>query len=146
MIENKSFFGFGSSKEEIDLDASCAVFDKDNNLLETIYYGNLHSYNNSIKHSGDDLTGAEGDDDGLDNEIIYVDLKRLSQNADQIVFILNSFREHDFADIPYATIRLYEGTFTKVNEVIASFGVANDRKFKGNVSMIMGKLYKQNNE
>ena len=42
MIEKKGFFG-GIKKEAVDLDASCAVFDKDKNLLDTVYFG-INSY------------------------------------------------------------------------------------------------------
>jgi tellurium resistance protein TerZ len=38
-----------------------------------VYFGNLKAKNGSVKHSGDDLTGDMGGDDGLDNEVITVD-------------------------------------------------------------------------
>lgn len=144
MIEKKSFFG--NSKKSVDLDGSCAIFDENKKLLEIIYFGKLQSSNGAIKHSGDDLSGDDGVDDGLDNEIIYVNLKDLPENANQIVFILNSFKGDDFASIPFARIRLYQGTFNRVDEVIAQFDIANDPKFSGFISMIMGKLYRKNGE
>jgi len=143
MIKTKGFFG-GIKKKSVDLDASCAIFDKDKNLLDTVYFGNLKSQ--GIQHSGDDLSGDEDGDDGLDNEIIYIDLKNLNSKYDQIIFILNSFQGDDFATIPFATIRLYEGTFKKVDNIIANFDIAQDSKFSGHISMIMGKLYKQDDE
>ena len=68
-IEKKGWFG-GTSKEAVDLDASCALYDDNKNLLEIIYFGKLRSNDGSIAHSGDDLTGDMGGDDGLDNEIV----------------------------------------------------------------------------
>jgi tellurium resistance protein TerZ len=144
VIEKKTIFGSG--KESVDLDGSCAVFNANKERIDVVYYGKLKSKDNSIQHSGDDLTGDVDGDDGLDNEIIAVDLEKLSEEADQIVFILNSFKGQDFATIPFARIRIFEGSFEKVDEVIASFDVANDPKFAGHVSMIMGKLYKRNGE
>jgi stress response protein SCP2 len=47
----------------------------------------------SIANSGDYVTGDLDGDDGLDNEIIIMDLGRLYQNAQDIVFILNSFKK-----------------------------------------------------
>ena len=146
---SKGFLGFGGGqkkKEAVDLDASCAVFDENNNLLDVIYFGQLNSKDGAIKHSGDDLTGDVDGDDGLDNEVIMVDLSRVSPNATKIAFVLNSFRGQDFATIPFATIRIYEGTPSRVDNIFATFNIAGDPKYAGYVSMIMGRLYKRNGE
>jgi tellurium resistance protein TerZ len=139
-IEKKGFFG-GTKKVAVDLDASCATFDAKKELLEVIYFGQLKG--TGIQHSGDDLEGDMDGDDGLDNEVIVVNLNQISTNVDQIVFVLNSFQGHDFKTIPFASIRLYEGTPTRVDKIHATFDIANDSKFAGSVSMIMGKLYKK---
>ena len=144
-IESKGFLG-RAKVEDVDLDASCAVFDAGKQRLELVYFGNLNSANGAIVHSGDDLTGDVGGDDGLDNEIISVNLDRLNPQADQLVFVLNSYKGQDFAIIPFARIRIYEGTPSKVDSVLATFDIASDEKFAGHVSMVMGKLYKRNNE
>ena len=62
------------------------------------------------------------------------------------LFVLNSFKGQDFKTIPFASIRIYEGTPTKVNEIFATYDVANDSTFAGNVSMVMGVFYKRNGE
>jgi tellurium resistance protein TerZ len=144
-IEKKGFWG-NKQMEAVDLDASCATFDDNNNVLEVIYFGNLQSQNRSIMHSGDDLTGDMGGDDGLDNEVITVDLAKLPPNVSKIAFVLNSFRGHDFKTIPFASIRIYEGTPSRVNEVFATYDIANDKTFAGSVSMVMGVFYKRNGE
>jgi tellurium resistance protein TerZ len=87
-----------------------------------------------------------GGDDGLDNEVITVDLAKLPQEVDKIAFVLNSFRGHDFKTIPFASIRLYEGTPSHVNEIFATYDIANDASFAGSVSMVMGVFYKRNGE
>ena len=138
-IEKKGFFG-GKKKEAVDLDASCAVFTAAKEVLDLIYFGNLTS--RGIQHSGDDLTGDMDGDDGLDNEIIAIDTNAVKPEADQIVFILNSFQGHDFKDIPFASIRIYQGTPTRVDSVLAKFDIAHDSKFVGSVSMVLGKMYK----
>ena len=144
-IEKKGWFG-GTSKEAVDLDASCALYDDNKNLLEIVYFGKLRSNDGSIAHSGDDLTGDMGGDDGLDNEIITVDFTRLNQSCSYVAFVLNSFQGHDFGTIPFASIRIYEGTPTRVNEVFATFDIANGSGFAGHVSMVMGVFYKKNSE
>lgn len=144
-IEKKGFFG-GKKMEAVDLDASCATFDDKNKGLEVVYFGNLKSKNGSIRHSGDDVVGDTGGDDGLDNEVISVDLSKIDPAVTKIAFVLNSFRGHDFKTIPFASIRIYEGTSTRVNEVFATYDIANGPNFAGHVSMVMGVFYKKNGE
>ncbi|MEL0628244.1 TerD family protein [Psychromonas aquatilis] len=139
-ITKKGFFG--TKTVAVDLDASCAVFDANKKLLDVVYFGKLQS--TGIQHSGDDRTGDTDGDDGLDNEVINVKLPQLPAAADQVVFVLNSFSGDDFKTIPFASIRLYEGTPTQVNSIHAVYDIANDEKFAGSVSMVLGKLYKHN--
>ena len=145
-IVKSGMFGFGTTKEAVDLDASVALFAANNQPIDVVYFGKLISSDGAIKHSGDDRVGDTDGDDGLDNEIITINLNQLSPGVDKIVFILNSFQGHDFAIVPDAHIRLYEGTPDRVQSVFAKFDVSKDPKFAGHISMIMGKLYKRNNE
>lgn len=142
-IDKKGFFG-GTKKEAVDLDLSVGIFDTNKNLAEVVYYGKLQFA--GITHSGDDTVGDVDGDDGLDNEVIQINLSQIPANIDNIVFVLNSFQGQDFATIPFASIRLYEGTPSRVNEVVATYNIASDTKFSGYVSMILGKLYRRNGE
>jgi tellurium resistance protein TerZ len=144
-IERKGLFG-RTEKEAVDLDASCVLFDDAKNKLDVVYFGNLRSKDGAIKHSGDDLTGDMDGDDGLDNEIITLDFSKLNAKVAQIAFVLNSFRGQDFGTIPFAAIRIYEGTPSRVNEVFATYNIAKDAGFAGHVSMVLGTFYKRNNE
>ena len=141
MIKGRGIFG-GEKNISVDLDLSVGLFNQNRQLLNTIYFGNLSD--RGIQHSGDDLVGDEFGDDGLDNEVISINLNNLASNVEQIVFILNSYKKQDFATIPFASIRLYEGTPSHVKKVFATYNIASDRKFAGYVSMILGKLYKHN--
>ena len=145
-IEKKGFWGLSKSKEAVDLDASCALFDVNKKILDVVYFGNLVSKDNSVSHSGDDLTGDMDGDDGLDNEVITVDFKKINPSVDKIAFVLNSFKGQDFGIIPFASIRIYEGTPTQVNEVFATYDIANSIGFAGHISMVMGVFYKKNSE
>jgi len=137
MIED----GWGG-KEAVDLDLSAAMFGQ--NRVDIVYFGKLEAP--GVMHSGDDLTGDEDGDDGLDNEVIQVSLNSVPNDIEQIVFVLNSFKGQDFSTIPFASIRLYEGTPDRVDSVVATFNIASDPKFAGYVSMILGKLYRRNGE
>ncbi|RQO69645.1 Tellurium resistance protein TerD [Pedobacter sp. KBW06] len=145
-IEKKGMFGFGKTKEAVDLDASCALFSESKQLLDVVYFGSLKSKDGAVKHSGDDLTGDMGGDDGLDNEVITLDFSQLNPAVNYVAFVLNSFRGHDFGTIPFASIRIYEGTPKRVNEVFATYDIANGSGFAGHVSMVMGVFYKKNGE
>ncbi|MDR6942332.1 TerD family protein [Mucilaginibacter pocheonensis] len=145
-IEKKGMFGFGTTKEAVDLDASCALYDANKQLVDVVYFGHLKSKDGAVKHSGDDLTGDMAGNDGLDNEVITVDFAGLSSTVNYVAFVLNSFRGQDFGTIPFASIRIYEGTPTRVNEIFATYDIANSRDFAGHVSMVMGVFYKKNDE
>lgn len=143
-IEKKGLFG--KNKEAVDLDGSCAIYDINKKVIDTVNFTNLTSSDKAIKHSGDDLTGDLNGDDGLDNEVITLDFSKLNPNANYVAFYINSFRGQDFKDIPFASIRIYEGTPTNVKEVFAKFDIANDAAFAGSVSMVLGVFYKKNND
>lgn len=143
-IEKKGFLGFGGSTEAVDLDASAITFDANGNALETVYYGNLRSATAGfISHSGDDRSGDVGGDDGRDNETIRVDLSKAPANVDKIAFVLVSFQGQDFATVPHASLRLYDGTPAAIKEVVAKYDVAKDPRYAGHVAMVMGYLYRR---
>jgi tellurium resistance protein TerZ len=140
----KSFFG-GSKIEKIsvDLDASCTIFDKDGNEVETISFSNQKSKTSKgfISHSGDDLTGDMDGDDGLDNEVIEVNLSKAPENSASVWFYLNSFSGQDFGEIPNVSLRIYEGTPSRVDDNFAQMILQNDATFSGKRSVVLGKLY-----
>lgn len=144
-IEKKNWLG-GIEKEAVDLDASCILFDEAKNNVDVVYFGSLRSKDGAISHSGDDLTGDMDGDDGLDNEIITVDFSKLNSQVTHVAFVLNSYRGHDFGTIPFASIRIYEGTPSRVNEVFATYNIAKGEGFAGHVSMVLGVFYKRNGE
>ncbi len=99
-----------------------------------------------MHHTGDDLEGDKGGDDGLDNEIITVDLSKIDQKVSKIFFFLNNVGQEDFAQIPYAKIRMFEGTTTRVNSVFATYNVSAEPSYKNMTAIIMAKLYKRNGD
>lgn len=107
-IKKKSgFFGKllgGGGSEEIDLDASCLIFDANKNLLDTVWFRQLKSKDGSIVHTGDNLTG---DGDG-DDETINVNLAQLPANVTSLVFTVNSFRGQTFNEVDNAFCRVVD--------------------------------------
>jgi tellurium resistance protein TerZ len=163
-ITKKTFFGLFSSNVDVDLELSCLMFDSEGNPVDHIYSplyrfgdrnvglpnGKLDSIDRALHHTGDDREGDQNGDDGLDNEIITVDLNRVDAKVNQIVFFLNIYNNEDFqgdfSEIPYASIRMYEGTASKVREVFASYDVATKSNCVGMRALVMGKLYRRNGE
>ena len=116
-IEKKTFFGLSKETIDVDLDLSCVMFNEQGEICDHIYSplykpdllskfglppGKVDSLDRALHHSGDDLEGDKGGDDGLDNEIITVDLNRLNPSIHQIYFFLNNCGQEDFSQIPYA--------------------------------------------
>ena len=98
---------FGKLKEQsIDLDASALLFDNSGQLVDQVWFRQLKSKDGSVRHTGDNLTGAgEGDD-----ESIVVDLQAVPGNVSQIVFVVNSFTGQNFSQIENAFCRLVDST------------------------------------
>lgn len=140
VILHTSLFGLIKKRESVDLDGSVSTFDKNGKIIDTIYYHKLRSDDNAIVHSGDDRVGDLDGDDDLDNEIIKIDLNKVDDQVDQIVFYLNSYNGQDFAKIPYSKIRIFEGNEEQVDAVFATYNLSYKFSFTGYVSMIMGKL------
>lgn len=141
-ITEKGFFR--DKIRPVDLDLSLAIFDRNKQLCDIVYFGKKAAP--GIFHSGNDLTGDVDGDDGLGNEIITIDLSKVANNVDQIFFVLNSYNQIEFDKIPFASIRLYEGTPKRVDRIFATYNIANDHTFAYKVSMILGKLYIRNGE
>lgn len=134
-ISKKGFFG-GMKQVAVDLDLSLGFYDASNNLVDQVWYGKLKSRDKSTTHTGDDLAG--GKDEDSDNETVIIDLSKVAMNTNKIAIVLNSFSRDDFSTIPYARMRLYEGRPNHPTNVITKYDVANDPKFAGSTSMIMG--------
>lgn len=144
---NKVFMGLGwdAAKKggflgrlmggNIDLDASCVLFSADKQLLDVVYFGQLKSKDGSIRHSGDNLTGAgEGDD-----EVIYVTLADIPAEVNYLVFTVNSYRGQSFNEVANAYCRLVDDR----NAEIARYTISGGGDY---TAMIMAKLYRHNGE
>jgi len=139
-IQKKTLLGLLSGPKAVDLDGGVMMFNSANQKVDTVYFDKLISNDRAIVHSGDDLEGDAGPDDGKDNEVIEINLHQVSPDIEQIVFYLHSFKGQDFASIPYSKIRIFEGNKNRVEDVLATFNLSADDAFAKKVTMLLGKL------
>ena len=135
VAKKKGLFGFGRN-QEIDLDASCFMFDDNNRPVDLVYFGHLRSNDGSIQHSGDNRTGAGDGDD----EQIAVNLARVPANIKSLVFTVNNYTGQDFSQVENAYCRLVDGQSGKE---IARYDLSAQGSHN---AQIMAKLYRHNGE
>lgn len=134
-VKKRGFLGFGGGGE-IDLDASCFLFDEQNELRDLVYFGQLRSQDGSIQHSGDNRTG-EGDGD---DEQIAVALTRIPAHIKTLVFTVSNYTGQDFSKVENAYCRLING---QNGQEIARYNLSA----QGNhTAQIMAKIYRHNGE
>jgi len=134
--KSKGFFGFGGSAPDIDLDASCVLFDDQNRCVDAVFFQQLRSKDGSIKHTGDNRTG---DGDGDDEQII-VDLSKVPANVKTLMFTVNSFTSITFDQIENAFCRVFDPTD---NKEIAKYNLSCGGS---HTAMVMAKLYRHQGE
>jgi len=100
-----------------------------------IFYNNLTSPDGAIVHSGDDLTGADG-------EQINVCLAKLNPLIEEISFVvtIHDFvaRGQNFGQVPSSSISLLNAD---TNELIAKYDLGDD--FSNETAVQFGSIYKR---
>ncbi|HWS39750.1 MAG TPA: TerD family protein [Arenimonas sp.] len=135
-VKKKGFLGFGGRDQEVDLDASCVLFNESNAPVDVIWFKQLNSKDGSIVHTGDNRTGAGDGDD----EQIKVNLSRVPQDVKSIVFTVNSFTGQDFSQIENAFCRIVNG---RDGKEIARYNLSGQGSHS---AQILAKLYRHNGE
>ena len=135
-VKTKGIFGFGSKTQEVDLDASCILFDEQGKQADAAWFRQLKSKDGSIVHNGDNRTGAGDGDD----EQISVDLARVPANIKSLVFTVNSFTGQNFSQIENATCRIVNASN---NQEVARFNLST---LGAHNAQIMAKLYRHGDE
>ena len=121
----------------LDIDASVLCLNKDRKIEEVVYYGTvkigdrIYSQNKSIMHSGDNLTGEDGDGDA-DDETIFINLNKVDKKTESIVMVVNIYdaesRGQTFNTSKVMRGRVYD---TQTNKII----------FQGDLSLEQGDSY-----
>lgn len=136
--EKKGIMGFlgGAKPVDVDLDASCILFDEQNNSVDAVWFRQLRSKDGSIQHTGDNRTGAGDGDD----EQIIVNLAQVPANIKSLVFTVNSFTGQNFSQIANATVRLVNAAN---NSEVARFNLSGLGNYN---AQIMAKVYRHGGE
>ena len=132
-IRSKGLFGFGRGEKDaaVDLDASCILFDANKKMVDQVSFQQLKTNCGSVEHTGDNRTG---DAPGAD-EVINVNLSKIPENVQSLVFTVNCFSELSFDQITAAFISIFD---TVNNSEIARFDLSMDGG--DNTGLIIGKL------
>jgi stress response protein SCP2 len=134
---------FAPKPQAIDCDAFALLLENgkltDNRNI--VYFNNLTHFSKSVRHMGDNLTGAgEGDD-----EQIIIDLNQVPAQYDRIVIAVNIYkaneRRQQFGMIENAFIRLVDG---RNNQEMCIYNLTED--YSGKTAMLFGEVYRRNGE
>ena len=126
--------------EFIDLDASAICLDANLNLIDMIWWKQLHSKDYNIVHHGDE---REGDQVG-DDELIDLYLNNMSMMGDHchvhyIGFVINSYSGQKLKDVARASCHLFDD---ETNMEIATYAMTNAKKLEGVTALFVGCLYR----
>ena len=126
-----------------DLDASAIMIATDRLIPAEeffIFYGNTDSPDSAVHHSGDDPTG--GNSDGGDDETISVDLNRVDERINEILFVVTiheaAQRRQNYGQVRDAYIRIVDeasGTEIAKYELDEDFSIETGIEF--------GRLYRK---
>ncbi len=127
-----------------DLDACAFMLQESGKVASDagfIFYNQKGSACGGVAHQGDNTTG-EGDGD---DEVIKVDLSRLSADVQKIAFAVTiheaDIRRQNFGMVSNAYIRIVDGGS---NQEVARYDLSEDASIE--TAMIFGELYCNNGE
>ncbi|MEE5992198.1 MAG: TerD family protein [Oscillospiraceae bacterium] len=132
---------FGGRKQDIDCDASAfvCVNGKIVSKNDIVYFGNLTHKTKAVQHAGDNLTGAGTGDD----EQIFVELSKLPQEYDKIIFVVNIYqareRKQSFGMIRNAYIRICDEKGVE----LCRYNLSEDYD-ASMTAMVFGEIYRHN--
>jgi tellurium resistance protein TerZ len=125
---------------KIDMDISCVIFDRDNNLVDVVYYYQMKSKDKAIIHTGDD-SRSNNKDIELDNEVILLHLDAIDIKAQRLIFVLNAYDKVEFAQVPHMKVRIYEGKPNHPESIYVNSDIYNKEElFYGYTSMLIAEL------
>jgi len=129
---------------DFDLDASALLVDGGGKVpsdAHFVFFNNLTSPEGSVRHLGDNLTGAGAGDD----EQVLVDLAKVPADVDKVVFPVSIYdadgRGQNFGQVRNAFIRI-------VNEAddveLARYDLSEDASTE--TAMVFGEVYRNGGE
>lgn len=131
-----------SSGQDFDLDASAFLIGGNGKLPSDqhfVFYNNKLSPDGAVVGADDDTTGGSSDGD---DETIQVDLSKVAQNVQEIVFTVTihefDVRKQNFGQVRNSFIRIYNALD---NEEIAKYEL--DEDFSTETAIEFGRLYRR---
>lgn len=131
---------------DFDLDASAILIDANRKLIGEeyfVFYNNLTSPDGSVMHTGDDPTG--GNSDGDDDEAIKVDLSKIGESVNEILFVVTiedfDRRKQNFGQVRNSYIRIVDDM---TGSEIAKYELGED--FSVETGVEFGRLYRRNGQ
>jgi len=133
---------------DFDLDASCFLVGENgkvNRDEDFIFYNNLKGRNDSVVHSGDNLTGgSEGDD-----EVVLVDFRKIPADVKKVVFCVTihdaAQRKQNFGQISnaYARVDRIENE-NDPGEAVLQFDLMEE--FSVETALVVCEIYRYNDD
>ncbi len=147
-----AFIGLGwdanptNTGQDFDLDCSVFLLGANEKLVSDqhfIFYNNLTSPDpdQSVKHMGDNLTGAgEGDD-----EAVIIDLRKIPPEVQKLVFVITIHeaekRGQNFGQVSNAFVRLVN---VESKEEVLRYDLAEDYSIE--TALIMAEVYRKDSD
>lgn len=132
------------SGADFDLDAAAFMLGDNGKCpsdKEFVFYGNLAHPSDSVKHMGDNLTGAGDGDD----EQIQLDLAKIPANITRVAFTVTIYdsevRGQNFGQVSNAFIRIVDES---TNTELIRYDLGED--FSIETAVVVGELYRNNGE
>ena len=132
------------SGADFDLDAAAFMVGENGKCpteKEFIFYGNLAHASESVKHMGDNLTGAGDGDD----EQVQIDLSKIPANIARVAFTVTIYdaerRGQNFGQVSNAFIRIVDES---TNVELIRYDLGED--FSIETAVVVGELYRNNGE
>ena len=133
----------GGQQAEIDCDASALML-RSGKLVDkgdVVFFGNLTHSSRTVRHMGDNLTGAG---DGYDEQIM-IDLAQVPAEYDRIVLVVNIYqavqRKQHFGMIRNAFIRIVD---SRSGQELCRYNLTES--YDGMTAVIFGEVYRYNGE
>ncbi len=131
-----------SQGDNMDVDSSVVVMSSNGNQRELVYFSrpNMRHPSGCAELLEDNLTGEyTGNVDSNDDENILVDLKKVPQDRDRLVFLVNIYnceeREQTLKDVKNFYIRLYDQVSKKV---LIEYKVDNNQVNPTDTAIVIG--------
>lgn len=127
-----------------DLDTAAFLLGENGKVSSSsdfVFYGNVEHTSHSVKHLGDNLTGAGDGDD----EQIKLDLSAVPQNISRIAFTVTIYeaeeRRQNFGQVNNAFIRIMDES---TGQELLRYDLGED--FSIETAVVFGEVYKNNGE